>query len=354
VVLAPSALTPLTGERIQWVFERAGLPDGIVRTVHDRAALVATDIAKVLYTGPAAEGRRVAVACAERAKGAVLELGGSDPMVVLADADLEHAVAGCAWAGFANAGQSPSAVRRVYASRELAGRFTQALVAAAGRLRLGDPVGWDVDMGPLASPERFAALRELVDDAVAAGATLECGGPVGDGPFFAPAVLTEVTQDMRIMREEVLGPVVCVTPVRDEEEAIELANDSAFGLGASVWTTDHDRGRRIARRLEAGSVWINDHMYSHAAMQAPWGGVKGSGTGRRNSRFGLYECVNVKHVGLEPGRLREFWWQPYDESVGRALHAAAQLLYGRDDDKRDALRDGAGPLIRIGRRMLGR
>jgi succinate-semialdehyde dehydrogenase/glutarate-semialdehyde dehydrogenase len=157
---------------------------------------------------------------------------------------------------------------------------------------------------------------------------------------------------MRIMREEVFGPVVPVMRVRDEEEAIQLANDSEFGLGASVWTADRDRGRRIAHRLEAGSVWINDHMYSHGAIQCSWGGVKSSGVGRSHSKFGFYECVNVKHVAYEPGRLRDFWWHPYDESLGKSLHSSAQLLYGRDADKPRALRRGLLPMLRLVRKSL--
>jgi succinate-semialdehyde dehydrogenase/glutarate-semialdehyde dehydrogenase len=362
VVLKPASLTPLIGQRIQAVFERAGLPDGIVRVVHGGApvgeALVESSVAKVFFTGSVEVGRKVGAACAERVKGAVLELGGKDPMLVLDDARIDHAVAGCVWGGFANAGQTCSGIERVYAVRPVAERFTRALVEGAAALRVGDPARFDVEVGPMISAEQLDAVRELVDDAVAAGAVLECGGPVEvdglSGSFFAPAVLTNVTHDMRIMREEVFGPVVTVVTVRDEEEAIRLANDSDFGLGASVWTADREKGRRIARRLEAGSVWINDHMYSHGAMQTSWGGVKQSGVGRSHSKFGFYECVNIKHVAWEPGRLRNFWWQPYDESLGRALHATAQLLWGRDDDKRAALKDGAGPLVRLGRRMLGR
>jgi acyl-CoA reductase-like NAD-dependent aldehyde dehydrogenase len=362
VVLKPASLTPLIGQRIQQVFERAGLPDGIVRAVHGGgavgAALVESSVAKVLFTGSVDVGRRVGAACAERGKGSVLELGGKDPMLVLADANLDHAVAGCVWGGFANAGQTCSGIERVYVVRELAERFTRGVIEAARALRVGDPLSWDVDVGPMTSAEQFETVRELVDDAVAGGATLECGGPLEvagtSGRFFAPAVLTGVAQDMRIMREEVFGPVVPIVAVRDEEEAIALANDSEFGLGASVWTADGDRGRRIARRLEAGSVWVNDHMYSHGAVQTSWGGVKSSGVGRTHSKFGFHECVNIKHVAHEPGRLRDFWWFPYDESLGLAVQAAAKLLYGRDADKRDALKAGAGPLARLGRRMLGR
>ena len=362
VVLKPSSLTPLTGQRIQAVFERAGLPDGIVRAVQGGAevgnAVVEADTAKVFFTGSEDVGRRVAAACSERLKGCVLELGGKDPMLVLADANLEHAVAGCVWAAFANAGQSASGIERVYVLRDVADEFLTGVVEAASALRVGDPLRDDVDVGPLASGERFEHVRELVDEAVAGGATLHCGGPADveglTGRFFAPAVLTGVRPEMRIMREEALGPVVAVVEVRDEEEAIALANASEFGLGASVWTADRARGRAIARRLEAGTVWINDHLYSHGAMQAPWGGVKRSGLGRTHSKFGFYECVNLKHVAWEPSLLRSFWWFPYQESLATAVHAAAQLLYGRDADKRGALARGAVPFVEIARRTLGR
>jgi succinate-semialdehyde dehydrogenase/glutarate-semialdehyde dehydrogenase len=167
-------------------------------------------------------------------------------------------------------------------------------------------------------------------------------------------VLTGVTPEMRIMREEVFGPVVPIVTVTSEEEAVARANDSEFGLGASVWTQDRAKGELIARRIEAGTVWVNDHMYSHGAVQTAWGGVKRSGLGRAHSRFGLLECVSVKHIAWEPSRTRDFWWYPYDQSLGDALHAAAQLLYGRDEDKRDALKRGAAPLAKLGRKMLGR
>ena len=200
-------------------------------------------------------------------------------------------------------------------------------------------------------------MRELVDDAVAAGAELHCGGPVqppgaGAADWFAPAVLTGVTHDMRIMREEIFGPVVPVVTVDSEDEAIALANDSDFGLGASVWTLDRKRGDRIARRLQAGMVWVNDHMYSHGACSCSWGGVKDSGLGRSHSKFGFYECVNVKLLSWEPSRTRNFWWHPYDGALGRAMHSSAHLLYGRDDDKAGALRRGAPAFASLARKML--
>jgi succinate-semialdehyde dehydrogenase/glutarate-semialdehyde dehydrogenase len=362
VVLKPASLTPLIGQRIQQVFERAGLPEGIVRTVHGGGAvgqaLVESSASKIFFTGSVEVGRGVGVACAERMKGSVLELGGKDPMLVLSDASVANAVSGALWGGFANAGQTCSGIERVYVMSEVAEEFTEELVAGARALRVGDPLEWSTEIGPMVSRDQYELVSELVDDAVANGAELRCGGPAHPGgapeaDWFAPAVLTGVTHDMRIMREEIFGPVIPVVKVESEDEAIALANDSEFGLGASVWTTDRGRGERIARRLEAGMVWINDHMYSHGACACSWGGVKHSGLGRSHSKFGFYECVNVKLLSWDPSRTRNFWWHPYDAALGRAMHSSAQLLYGRDDDKPAALRRGLPAYARLGRKVLG-
>jgi acyl-CoA reductase-like NAD-dependent aldehyde dehydrogenase len=362
VVLKPASLTPLIGERIQTIFERAGVPDGLVRTVHGGGAvgnaLVESSAAKIFFTGSVEVGRGVGTACAERLKGCVLELGGKDPQLVLADANLANAISGCLWGGFANAGQTCSGIERVYVMREVAERFTQGVVDGARALRVGDPLSFGTEIGPMVSAEQYDLVVELVDDAVAGGATLHCGGPEDvagfPGRFYAPAVLTGVTHDMRIMREEIFGPVVPIVTVDSEEEAIALANDSEFGLGASIWSLDRDRASRIGRRLETGMVWLNDHMYSHGACQCAWGGAKHSGLGRAHSKFGFYECVNIKQMVWEPSRTRDFWWHPYDASLGKSMQAAAKLLYGRDADKWAALRGGAVPLARLGAKMLRR
>jgi acyl-CoA reductase-like NAD-dependent aldehyde dehydrogenase len=359
VVLKPASLTPLIGERITRVFERAGIPDGLVRVVHGPgtgSAVVESSVAKVFFTGSVETGRSVGEGCARRLKGSVLELGGKDPMVVLADANLDHAIAGALWGGFANAGQTCSGIERAYVVREVSDRFVDGVVAGAERLRIGDPDSWDTEIGPMVSREQFETVRELVDDAVAAGAVLRCGGPVAapdglSGSFYAPAVLTGVTHEMRIMREEIFGPVLPILVVDSEDDAVALANDSEFGLGASVWTSDRSRGERIARELESGMVWINDHMFSHGACQCSWGGVKESGLGRTHSKFGLYECVNVKLRVWEGSAVKDPWWHPYDETLGRALRQTATILYGRPSIRAGALRAGAAPLLKVGARL---
>ncbi|HVO53538.1 MAG TPA: aldehyde dehydrogenase family protein [Solirubrobacterales bacterium] len=360
VVLKPASLTPLLGEKIRHVFEKGGLPEGLVRVVHGGGpvgeALARSSVGKVFFTGSVEVGRHVGEVCAAELKGSVLELGGKDPMIVCADADLDNAVAGAVWGGFANAGQTCSGIERVYVMRKIADRFVAGVARQAERMRLGDPLEWETEIGPMTSPGQYGIVEELVKDAVASGATRLCGGATEvaglPGKFIAPVVLTNVTHGMRIMREEIFGPVLPIVVVDSEQEAIDLANDSEFGLGASVWTKDRQRGERIARRIESGMVWINDHSFSHGACQCAWGGVKDSGLGRSHSKFGFYECVNVKTNAWEPGFARDFWWHPYDRTLGEAVRASAKILYGKGEVRAKALRGGAAPLLKVGRRTL--
>ncbi len=354
VVLKPASLTPMLGERIREAFEKGGLPEGLVRVVHGGGvvghALAESSAGKIFFTGSVEVGRNVGEACARLLKGSVLELGGKDPQIVCADADVANAVSGGVWGGFANAGQTCSGIERTYVVRDVADRFLAGFVRETERLTVGDPLQWETEIGPMVSEDQFNTVQELVDDAIANGAERLTGGPREvpgfSGKFIAPTVLTGVTRDMRIMREEIFGPVLPIVTVDSEEEAIAQANDSNFGLGSSIWTRDRAKGERIARRIESGMVWINDHSYSHGACQCSWGGVKESGLGRSHSKFGFYECANIKLVAWEPGRTRDFWWQPYDKTLGTAVRASAQLLYGRNGQRLKALREGGGPLLK--------
>jgi succinate-semialdehyde dehydrogenase/glutarate-semialdehyde dehydrogenase len=360
VVLKPASLTPLLGEAIARIFEKGGLPEGLVRVVHGGGAvgdaLARSSAGKIFFTGSVEVGRKVGEVCAEQLKGSVLELGGKDPMIVCADADLDNAISGAVWGGFANAGQTCSGIERVYVAREVSDRFVEGVAREARGLRLGNPLEWDTEIGPMTSDGQYEIVVELIEDAVASGATKLCGGPAEidglPGKFIAPTVLTGVTHEMRIMREEIFGPVLPIVVVESEQEAIELANDSEFGLGASIWTKDRQKGARMARRIESGMVWINDHSFSHGACQCAWGGVKDSGLGRSHSKFGFYECVNIKTNAWEPGMARDFWWHPYDSTLGEAVRASARLIYGKGAERTKALREGAGPLLKVGGRTL--
>ncbi len=360
VVLKPASLTPLIGERIRTLFEKAGFPEGLVRTVHGGGrvgdALVKSTAGKIFFTGSVEVGRKVGVECAKRMKGSVLELGGKDPQIVCADADLANAISGAVWGGFANAGQTCSGIERVYVLEDVADEFLEGVVRETKRLTVGDPLGWDIEVGPMVSEEQADLVMDLVDDAVKNGAKKLTGGPTKvkgmKGRFIAPIVLTGVNHDMRIMKEEIFGPVLPIMTVSSEEEAIKLANDSEFGLGASIWTKDRAKGERMSRRIESGMVWTNDHSFSHGACQCAWGGVKDSGLGRSHSKFGFYECVNIKQLAWEPGWTRDMWWQPYDRDLGTAISTSARILYGRNGKRLDALREGLGPLLRVTRKTL--
>jgi succinate-semialdehyde dehydrogenase/glutarate-semialdehyde dehydrogenase len=360
VVLKPASLTPLIGERIRQTFEKAGLPEGLVRTVHGGGkigdALVKSTAGKIFFTGSVEVGRKVGVECAKRLKGSVLELGGKDPQIVCPDADLANAISGAVWGGFANAGQTCSGIERVYVHRDVADAFIEGVVRETERLTVGDPRDWTTEIGPMVSEEQAEIVNELVDDAVENGATKLTGGPTKvdgmKGSFIAPVVLTGVTHEMRIMNEEIFGPVLPIVTVDSEEQAIELANDSEFGLGASVWTKDRAKGERMSHQIQSGMVWTNDHSFSHGACVCAWGGVKDSGLGRSHSKFGFYECVNIKQLAWEPGFARDLWWQPYDRKLGDAIRYSAQLLYSRNGNRLQALREGIRPLVEVTRRTM--
>jgi acyl-CoA reductase-like NAD-dependent aldehyde dehydrogenase len=349
VVLKPASLTPLIGERIRQTFEKAGMPEGLVRTVHGGGrigdALVKSTAGKIFFTGSVEVGRKVGVECAKRMKGSVLELGGKDPQIVCADADLPNAVSGAVWGGFANAGQTCSGIERVYVVDDVADAFLEGVVRETERLTVSDPREWTTEIGPMISDDQAKIVTELVDDAVKSGATKLTGGPTEvegmKGSFIAPVVLTGVTHEMRIMNEEIFGPVLPVMRVKSEKDAIDLANDSQFGLGASVWTKDRAKGERMSHEIESGMVWVNDHSFSHGACQCAWGGVKDSGLGRSHSKFGFYECVNIKQLAWEPGWARDMWWQPYD-----------RMLYSRNGNRLKALREGFRPLVEVTRRTM--
>jgi acyl-CoA reductase-like NAD-dependent aldehyde dehydrogenase len=336
VLLKPSEHTPLCGDLLAEVFFEGGVPEGLLRVIHGigptgAALCEAPTVRKIFFTGSVATGRKVMEAAARNGKPVVLELGGNDPAIVCADADLDRAVTGTLWAAMSSAGHTCAAVERVYVDRSIHDEYVGRVVEAAEALRPGDPTVPQTQIGPLLNEDQYAKAMAHVDDAVARGATLQCGGPTDvpgqEGRFIAPAVLTGVDHSMAILREETFGPVLPVMPFDSEDEAVGLANDTRYGLGASVWTRDARRGRSIAERLDAGMVWINDHAYSRAAAQTPWGGIKDSGTGVTHSKFGLYEMVDKRLVAEDSGRVPVGWWYPYDEVRRRGFVAVIEAVY---------------------------
>ena len=363
VVLHPSPLAALAGERIARAFARAGLPEGLLQVVHGgpetaRALVSARAIAHVRFTGSSQAGRDVGEACARELKRATIEVGGKDPMIVLADANIPRAVGGAVWGAFANAGQSGGSLARAYVVRERHDRFLAGVVVRARALQIGHPAQPTTEIGPLLARDRVERLIAYIDEAVAGGATLHCGGPVGvDGhgaaAFFAPAVLTGVPADARLLHEDAPGPWIAVQAVDSEREAIALANGgTGTGLGASVWTADQYKGARIAQEIRAGMVWMNDHVVSRTEPQLPWGAVHGAGIGRARGDGALRAMVEPKLVTWDPPGGRIPWWQPYDGSLVDAWRALARLRSARDSDRERGWRHGTLPLARVAGRTL--
>jgi succinate-semialdehyde dehydrogenase/glutarate-semialdehyde dehydrogenase len=364
VVFKPARRACLAGEQIARLLARAGLPEGLVALAHGDSrvgvALAGSQLQKVLFTGSPAVGREVAVKCVSQHKEVTVEQGGKDAMIVLADAQLGRAIDGALWAGYAGAGQARGSVERIYVAREVAERFVGGLVERARALRVGDPADPRVRVGPLGSTRRLVHVGELVDDALAHGAELRCGGPLErqpegcDGAFYRPAVITGVDHSLRLMREPLDGPVLAVMTVGSTGEAIALANDCEHRLGASVWSADRHHAVRVARLLEAGMVWINDHLPGPMVARGPWGPSAGSGLGRTLGEAGLRACAQEKLVTWDPPGVRGLWWPPQDETLNLAAHAVACLRSARDADRQWAWRHGARALLRAGARTIGR
>jgi succinate-semialdehyde dehydrogenase/glutarate-semialdehyde dehydrogenase len=363
-VLKPSELTPLTGEWVARLFREAGFPPDLVQVVHGardagRAVVEADGLAKIVFTGSADAGRAVAAEAAPLLRPVTLELGGKDPLLVFADCDFDRAVAGAVWGSFTNCGQVCAGAERIYVERPLYERFVERLASKAHKLRTGRGEDPDVDLGPLITEAQRERVEDLVDDARGNGADVVTGGGRPHtglpGWFFEPTVLTGERIGGRVSDEELFGPVVTVEPFDTEHEAVSLANGSPYGLGASVWTTDAARARRVSMALDAGSVWTNDLAYSYFFAQAPWGGRKSSGYGRTHGLPGLRELVSPKYVDIDSGRVPVPWWYPYGAAGMEGLKAGLELLYRKGPGARArgaaAHRSGVTELTR---RYLGR
>lgn len=365
VVLKPSELTRLVGLKIGEIFEKAGFPTGIVQVVSGGgdvgSALVKAKPDKIMFTGSVATGKKIAVAAAENLTPVVLELGGKDPMIVFDDANLELAADAAVWAAFCNSGQSCASVERLYVQEKAAKELTAKIIEKTLALRQGAGDSEEVSIGAMSSERQIQIVEQHVNDFREAGAVIETGGRrkvvenkgvedkekserdaenislspqhlVSSSLFYEPTVITDVTNDMRPMQEETFGPTLPICVFKTEDEAIALANDSEFGLTASVWTRDRTKGRRVAEQIEAGTVCINEVLYTHGIAQTPWGGFKNSGRGRTHGIEGLMELVQPQHIHTNNlPLLPNAWWLPYSPTAvktfrGFATHFASGSL----------------------------
>ena len=332
VVLKPSELTPLTALRMGEMFASAGLPNNVLQVVtgdgSTGAALVASGVDKVLFTGSVATGRRVAEAAAKYLIPVVLELGGKDAMVVLDDAHVVNAARAVVWGAFANCGQSCSSIERCYVHDSIAERFIDEVVKETKKLRQGPETDRNADLGPMSSERQLRIVERHVNQALEHGAVALTGGErlrEAAAPFYPPTVLTNVNHEMDVMREETFGPVLPIMTFSTDAEAVRLANDSDFGLTASVWTNNTARGKQVAGQIDAGTVMINEVVYTHAIAQTPWGGMKQSGLGRTHGLSGLMELVRPQHIHINHlPFVPDLWWFNYDEQAGRLFRGFAR------------------------------
>jgi len=348
VVLKPSEFTPASALLLAELLHQSGVPSDVLHVAlgdgSTGAALIESDIDKIFFIGSEATGRKIVKRAGERMLPYVLELGGSDPAIVLEDADLEVAARGIAWGRFTNAGQTCVAPKRIFVVEPVYDAFVEAVSNAVKRLR----VGREGDVGPLIRPSQVDRLDAQYRDALERGARVAARSEVSpsEGDFFPPTVLVDVDDAMKVMTEETFGPLLPIVKVRDENEAIERANATMFGLSGSVWSRDVGRARRVAQRLEAGTVTINDSVIVPAIANVPHGGVKSSGSGRMHGAVGLLEFVRTKAIVADPWPgWREVYWHEYSTRSAGGLDDVIEFLHGTGPLRR--IRAGLSALWRL-------
>ena len=303
IVLKPASATMQCGIEIENTFHKAGVPEGVFQTLTGDSTIAETlidskGINAVTFTGSVPIGAKVAQRATSQLKKTVLELGGSDPFIVCEDADIEKATTGAVKGRFINCGQSSIASKRFIVDKRIADQFTEKFVQKAEKLRVDNPLLEDTDMGPVVNAKSLENIDRIVKASIKEGAELLTGGEkVKDkGYFYRPTILKKVLPKMEIVQEEVFGPVAPIIVTNDEKEAIKVANDSKFGLGASIWTQDLEKAEKLSAMMESGIVTVNNMVVSDPRV--PFGGVKKSGFGRELSRYGMLEFVNIKSIRL--------------------------------------------------------
>jgi acyl-CoA reductase-like NAD-dependent aldehyde dehydrogenase len=303
IVLKPASATLQCGIEIEKAFDKAGVPEGVFQTAVGDSSIAETlidsnGINAITFTGSVPVGAKVAQRATSKLKKTVLELGGSDPFIVCKDADIEKSSTGAVKGRFINCGQSCIASKRFIVVKDVADEFTEKFVQKTEKLKVGDPLLDDTDLGPVVNSKALANMEGIVNRTIKSGAKLLTGGERmmvnNKGYFFHPTIFTNVTPDMEIAQEEIFGPVAPIIIASDENEAIQIANDSKFGLGASIWTQDLEKAEKLSSMIESGIVTVNSMVVSDPRV--PFGGIKNSGFGRELSRYGMLEFVNIKSV----------------------------------------------------------
>jgi len=343
VLYKPSEYATQTGEVITRVIHEAGIPRDVFQVIQGYgdvgAALVSAHPDKICFTGSVATGRKVAATAGELLIPLTLELGGKDAAIVLEDADLDRAARGLAWAGMFNAGQACLSVERIYAMRSIAEPLVEKMAQVVREsMHLGAGADPQTTVGAITNEAQIKIIESQVQEAVAQGARVVTGGQrlqnghnghSRRGRFYTPTILTQVTPEMRVVKDETFGPVIVVVPVDSAEEALRQANDTRYGLTGSVWTRDRARGLALARQMRVGNAGVNDHIVSASMPHLPWGGVGDSGYGRTRGMEGLREMMTTQALSVDRLTLpNELFWYPYSARKMTLMRRIMQLLYG--------------------------
>jgi acyl-CoA reductase-like NAD-dependent aldehyde dehydrogenase len=338
VVLKPSEVTPLTALMTVEMMKEAGLPDGVLQLatgVGPTAEALIDEVDFIMFTGSTPTGRKVMERAAKTLTPVSLELGGKDPMIVCADADLDRAANAAAYYSMNNSGQVCISVERVYVEQPIYDDFVAKVLDRVGKIRQGPPGGpGEVEVGAITGPGQLDIIERHVADAQERGASVIAGGHrrAGEGRFYEPTVMVNVDHTMQCMTEETFGPTMPIMRVADVEEAVRLANDSPYGLQASVYTKDMKKAEAIARRLEAGAVTVNDAQLNYTVFNAPMGGWKASGVGSRHGAGGIRKYCNTQSILFTPTPFapkRDLHMFPYSPRRSKLLSRLLGLLYGR-------------------------
>ncbi|MCP5493910.1 MAG: aldehyde dehydrogenase family protein [Leptospiraceae bacterium] len=336
ILLKVAAATIMVGDAINKIVAAAELPDGLFYHVVGSGSAVSKSffengINKIFFTGSVATGKTLMASAAPYLTPLSLELGGKDPMIVLADADLERATNGACWAGYQNAGQTCAGIERVYVHESIYDTFVEIMIQKTKKLRHGVDRDFEIDMGSMTTKDQLQTVMKQVDAALDSGAKIVAqSSPTNNanGYFYPATLMTNVNHSMKIMTEETFGPVLPVMKFKDVEEAIRLANDSNYALTSSVWTKDIKLGKKIATRIEAGVTTINDHLYTHGQSETPWGGWKATGIGRTHSAIGLDEMTQPKVISWDLiHSKRNLWWYPFSKDTYNALLDTLRFVF---------------------------